>query len=261
MHERHIDRSKYFQEQIYTTEKFVIPYINETMSITKDTVVVEIGCGEGGNLMPFLDLGCKVIGIDLSENKIEKAIQQFSTHPNVGNSKFILEDIYKVDPNTLPKFDLIIMRDVIEHIPNQEKFIPFLKHFMSENGKVFFGFPPWRMPFGGHQQVLRSKFLSALPYFHLFPKFIYKGILKMFGESDGSIQTMFDNVDTGISIARFKKIISENNFKNDKETLFFINPNYEIKFKLKTRVLPKFLQIPWFKDFFTTAYYGVVSLK
>jgi SAM-dependent methyltransferase len=261
MHDRHINRDRYFKEQIYTTEKFVIPYINETMSITKDTVVVEIGCGEGGNLMPFLDMGCKIIGIDLASNKIENAKAQFSTHPNVANSFFFVEDIYKVDPSTLPKFNLIIMRDVIEHIPNQEKFIPFLKHFMAPNAKVFFGFPPWRMPFGGHQQVLKSKFLSTLPYFHLFPKPIYKSILKAFGESDGAVAGMFENVDTGISISRFERIMLNNGYKIDKKTLFFINPNYEIKFKLKTRVLPKFLQIPWFKDFFTTAYYGVVSLK
>ena len=33
--------------------------------------VAEIGCGEGGNLKPFLDLGCHIVGIDIAENKIE----------------------------------------------------------------------------------------------------------------------------------------------------------------------------------------------
>jgi SAM-dependent methyltransferase len=261
MFDRHTNRNKYFAEQVYTTKNFVIPYINEVKPISKDLIIAEIGCGEAGNLMPFLDMGCKVVGIDISESKIDNAKKMFADHPLVNQTQFIACDIYKVDPNSLPKFDLIIMRDVIEHIPNQEKFIPFLKNFLAPEAKVFFGFPPWRMPFGGHQQVCKNKFLSVLPYFHLFPKPIFKMILKLFGESDGTIQTMFDNVDTGISITRFKRIIKNNNWHIDKETLYFINPNYEIKFKLKTRILPSFFHIPWLKDFYTTAYYGIVSTK
>ena len=40
-----------------------------------------------------------------------------------GFVNFISEDIFDIDPNKLPhKFDLIILKDVIEHI-HQEKFM------------------------------------------------------------------------------------------------------------------------------------------
>ena len=67
MQKRHSDRLLYFNEQIYTTRKYVIPFIEKHHDVTGDMSVLEIGCGEGGNLQPFLDLGCKVTGIDICE--------------------------------------------------------------------------------------------------------------------------------------------------------------------------------------------------
>lgn len=261
MHDRHQNRERYFNEQVFTTTNFVIPYLEEVMKISPEITVAEIGCGEGGNLKPFLDLGCKVVGIDLATNKINNAKKFFANHPHAQNALFIDEDIYNVNPSDFPTFDLVIMRDTIEHIPRQEVFLENLKKFLSPTGKVFFAFPPWRMPFGGHQQVCKSNFLSKLPYFHLLPNFMYVGLLKLFGESKKTIEGLLEIKETGISIHRFEKILANCNYQINKETYYFINPNYEIKFKLKTRVLPVLFNIPHFKDFFTTAVYCVISKK
>ncbi len=258
MQERHINKALNFSEQSYTTQKYIIPYINEVVEVNKDLTVLEIGCGEGGNLKPFSDLGCEVVGIDMSVDKLSHAIAAYANQPNV---QFILKDIFDVDPETLPKFDLIILRDVIEHIHNHEKFSSILKKFLSEKGIVFFGFPPWRMPFGGHQQICKNKLLSKLPYYHLLPNSIVKVILKTGGEDMAVIDSILENTSTGISTKEFKKYFVGNDYKLNKETYYFINPNYEIKFKLKPKVLPYILQIPWLKDFYTTAYFCIISLS
>ena len=259
MHDRYTNRERYFNEQVFTTRNYVIPYLKGVMDIKEETIVAEIGCGEGGNLLPFLDLGCKIIGIDLAANKIKNAKVFFDNHPNKHLATFIAEDIYKVNPADYPQFDLIIMRDTIEHIPNQKVFLKNLKQFLSPTGKVFFAFPPWRMPFGGHQQTCRSRFLSKLPYFHLLPIFFYRGTLKLFGESQQTIDSLLEIKDTGISIRRFERIVTSSCYSINKKTYFMVNPNYEIKFKLKTRVLPEIMNIPYFRDFFTTAMYCVIS--
>ncbi|HMP31544.1 MAG TPA: class I SAM-dependent methyltransferase, partial [Saprospiraceae bacterium] len=67
MHERHKNRDQYFKEQSITTKKYVLPYGNEFMKIDQNTRVLEIGCGKGGNLLPFLELGCSCVGIYISE--------------------------------------------------------------------------------------------------------------------------------------------------------------------------------------------------
>jgi 16S rRNA A1518/A1519 N6-dimethyltransferase RsmA/KsgA/DIM1 with predicted DNA glycosylase/AP lyase activity len=59
MQERHKNRKQYFDEQVLTTREHVLPYIRKTMPVTSATRVFEIGCGEGGNLVPFLEIGCR----------------------------------------------------------------------------------------------------------------------------------------------------------------------------------------------------------
>lgn len=258
MQKRHKNRLQYFKEQEYTTKTYVIPYIEKHRPVNEGVKVLEIGCGEGGNLKPFLDAGCFCTGIDISEWQIKNATDYFQTHPNYTNLNLICEDIYNVKAEK--SYDIIIMRDVIEHIPNQEKFMHFIKDFLSPEGVIFFGFPPWQMPFGGHQQVLKSRFLSHLPYFHLMPNFFYKGILKLFGESENSIENLFTFKETGISIERFERILKHENFSVISRTFYFINPNYNAKFNLKPRKqMALITMIPWLRNFFTTAMYYIVS--
>ena len=109
--------------------------------------------------------------------------------------------------------------------------------------------------------MCENRFLSKLPYFHLLPNFLYAGILKLSGEKKGKIIGLLEIKETRISIMRFKKILAKRNFKIDSEIFYMINPNYEIKFKLKTRKLPKILNIPVIKDFFVTTYYCLISLE
>lgn len=260
MQERHSDRERYFKEQDLVTEKYVIPYIRRALQITPQMTVAEIGCGEAGNLKPFLDMGCKVYGIDIATHKIENAKRFYENHPQKQNLNLIAADIYKVQPEDIDKLDLIIMRDTIEHIPNQELFLGNLKKFLKPNGKIFFAFPPWRMPFGGHQQICMSKVLSNLPYFHILPESLYILILKLFGETKDKIKGLLEIRQTRISINRFHRILVKNNLSIIYQDYYLINPNYEIKFKLKVRKLPPMLNVPHFRDFFTTTCYCIVGV-
>ncbi|MEP7196785.1 MAG: class I SAM-dependent methyltransferase [Saprospiraceae bacterium] len=259
MQERHQDRNQYFKEQGITTEKYVIPYIESVKEFDKNAFILEVGCGEGGNLAPFLNRGCKVYGIELLQNQFLQANLFYKDHPYKENLKLINANIYDIVAEDIPTFDIIFMKDVIEHIPDQLSFLNFLKQFLKKDGIIFFGFPPWRMPFGGHQQVCKS-ILSKIPYFHILPVFIYKNILKNFGENDLAIKEFLEVKETGLSISNFHKILNLNNYKILKETYWFINPNYEIKFGLKPRSVFEVLRIPWFCDFYTTAIYCVVGL-
>ncbi|MDD4395328.1 MAG: class I SAM-dependent methyltransferase [Bacteroidales bacterium] len=258
MQKRHTDRKLYFDEQSYTTQKYVIPYIEKSYKITSQTSILEIGCGEGGNLKPFMDLGCKCVGIDLNERQLQNAQVFFQDHPNHDNLELIFSDIYDIKRENF-KFDVIMLRDVIEHIHNQERFMSFLKQFMNEGGIVFFAFPPWYMPFGGHQQIC-SGFLSKTPFIHLLPKRCYNRCI-IWSEGHKS-EALMEIKETGITIERFERIVKRNDYEILQKSLYFINPNYEIKFKLKQRkVLPIFRVIPYLRDFYTTAAYYVIKNK
>lgn len=257
MQHRHKNRKLYFEEQAYTTEKHVIPFIEEFKPLIENLEVLEIGCGEGGNMLPFLDKGCRVTGIDLSSNKIENAKSFFSNHKNINRLTLINKDIYDINDDL--KFDLIIMRDVLEHIHNQERFMNYVKKFLKDDSLIFIGFPPWQNPFGGHQQVCNSKFLSKLPYFHILPRRIYKSVLKFFGETT-EVESLLEIKDTRITIERFKRIIKAEKYNVLKKTYYFINPNYEVKFKLKPRrQLDIINQMPYIRNYFVTTCYYLLS--
>jgi SAM-dependent methyltransferase len=258
MQKRHKNKEQYFQEQGLTSLKFVVPFISGLVTLNNKTSVLEIGCAEAGNLKPFVDMGCKATGIDISCTRIELANEFYKNHVNRKNLTLICEDIYKVNPDK--KYDVIIMRDVIEHIPNQEKFMAFAKNFLKPEGKFFLAFPPWQNPFGGHQQICKSKLLGVLPWFHLFPGRFYKFILKAFGESEGTITALMEIKETGISIERFERILKTEKYKIDKRVFYFINPNYQTKFGLKPRKQTALISaIPGLRNIFTTAMYYVVS--
>jgi SAM-dependent methyltransferase len=261
MQARQFDREQYFNEQSYTTEKYVIPYISSVMNITTDTNVAEIGCGEGGNLKPFLDRGCGVVGVDLSDWKISYAEKFFENHTLRKNLRLINDNVYNIIPENNFKFNLIFLRDTLEHIHDQERLLKYLKFFLKPSGKIFLSFPPWRMPFGGHQQMCNSKFLSKLPYFHILPSPLFRSILRLFGEQQDLVDHLLETKETGISIQKFLKILSNVNFKIEKNIFYIINPNYEVKFKLKPLKLPFFLNIPFLRDFFVTTIYCIISVN
>lgn len=257
MQERHTNRKRYFEEQALTTAKHVIPYIEGVKKIDSNTTVLEIGCGEAGNLKPFLDLGCKCVGVDILESKIDNGKKFYADHPNKENLELIVKDIY--DTNALEEFDIIISRDVIEHIPNQELFMARCRDFLKSDGVYFIGFPPWYNPFGGHQQILKHPLFSKVPYFHIIPRSLYKGFLQLIGESDSRIKDMLEIYDTRITIERLNKILKENNYTVLKKTDWLINPNYETKFGLKPRrQLGVFSAIPFLRNFLVTAAYYIV---
>lgn len=255
MQERHKNRELYFKEQAITTKKYVIPFIERSISIDSNTSVLEIGCGEGGNLIPFTEIGCRTVGVDLNKNKINNANKFYSTKEN--SPKFVLTDIYEW--KTDEKFDIVMLRDVLEHIHNQKYFLNFVKKFLKPNGKLFLGFPPWQNPYGGHQQIF-NKFISRLPFIHLLPNFMYVGLLKLAKEDEKEIKGALEVKETRITIERFLKIVKGENYKIELSDYYFINPNYEIKFGLKPRKQLKIItKIPWIRNFLITTCYILLS--
>lgn len=91
MQQRHENRKTYFQELATTSELHFLPYIHRFTSVLPKPVL-EIGCGEGGNLVPFARIGCRVTGIDLSENRIRQARQFFQEERLPAT--FIASDIF-----------------------------------------------------------------------------------------------------------------------------------------------------------------------
>lgn len=258
MQTRHRDHKQYFDELAISSQKYFLPYIERFFTIDTNLRILEIGCGEGGNLLPFARKGCDVTGVDIAKGKIESAITYFSQEGVPAT--FIASDVFKLK-ELEHSFDLIVCHDVIEHITDKQGFITKCQTLIKPDGLMFMSFPAWQMPFGGHQQICKSKFLSHLPWFHLLPAFMYRGMLKLFGEEPGTIDELLDIKSCKCPIEKFQHTLSQSPFSIVDRMFWFINPHYETKFHLKPRKLWRWVgALPWIRNFFTTSCFYMLRL-
>lgn len=261
MQARHLDRKRYFEDSAITSARFYFPYINEFHPITKDSRVLEIGCGEGGNLKPFAKTGCHVIGVDMAKIRIEMAKHFFATEGLEGS--FECDDFLKfpIPREDKEKFDIVILHDVIEHIPDKYAFMSHIRKFMKADGVLFVAFPAWQMPFGGHQQICRNRIWSKIPFFHLLPKSLYRFILeKLAGEKDSTIQELLYIKKCKCPIEQFEKVIKTVDLSILNRQHWFINPHYQQKFGLNPmRLCQPISQIPHLRNFCSTSCFYLLN--
>ena len=257
MQERQKDRTRYFNELAITCEKYFFPYIAKYKKIEEGMKILEIGCGDGGNLLPFSQRGCETLGVDMSPSRIEVAKNEFNKLNAKG--EFIASDIFKLTQYT-NQFDVIICHDVFEHIGDKAFFLHEVRKYLNKDGIVFMSFPAWQMPFGGHQQICKSKVLSHLPFIHLLPKLLYKGILKLGHENEGIINELLSIKETRCPIELFEKLAKQQQFDIVNKQFYLINPHYEVKFGLQPRKLNNVISvIPWFRNFFTSSSFYILK--
>jgi 2-polyprenyl-3-methyl-5-hydroxy-6-metoxy-1,4-benzoquinol methylase len=259
--EHHSNHRMRFDQQVENARDYVIPFIEQKLKLESGMRVLEVGCGEGGVLKPFFDRGLTTLGVDLDQPRLDLAEDFLSNEISTGRMVFLNQNILEktfTDQYT-GHFNLIILKDVIEHIHGQETLIPFLGTLLRPGGQIFFGFPPWYMPFGGHQQIAKGKWTSKIPWYHLLPMSWYVAILKWGGEGQHAIDSLIDVKQTGISIERFERICKQSGFRIIERQWFLINPIYRFKFGLKPRKQFYLLGlIPFFRNFWTTcAYYTI----
>lgn len=266
MQKRHQDREQYFVELANTAREYYIDYLNQFKTLTGNERVLEIGCGEGGNLLPFSEIGCEVYGLDIDQAKIDNA-NKFYPKYNTKGSPARFECLNFIDapkPATdEEKYDIVLIHDVIEHIepPYKKDFLENAKCYLKKDGLMFIAFPVWQMPFGGHQQICES-FISKTPYIHLLPTALYKWLLEKNNEPQQRTDELLSIVRSQMTPGKFEKLSNEAGFNVCDKMFWFINPHYKQKFGLKPRKMWKWMaSIPYFRNFIATSLWVLIKGK
>jgi SAM-dependent methyltransferase len=250
--------------QYRTSKDYIVPFVENYLPDQKPLRILEIGCAEAGVLKAFTELGHECVGIELSRSRVKLAESYFEKELQKRQIQFITDDIFNIEPSKEFEelFDLVILKDVIEHIHGHEKFMNELKKFIKPGGLVFFAFPPWYMPFGGHQQLANNKVLNKLPFYHILPNGLYRLILNIGKENEQKIDNLLDIKSTRITIEKFQKLAQNNDWQIEKKKFWLFNPIYQWKFGVHPKGLYKpFQKIPFFRNFWTTAAYFLISVK
>lgn len=220
-----------YDEQYWYGKAFLNDFLN--ISEEKNYSILEIGPAEGGLLKFFTEKGHKCFGLELSNNRFDNSIQLNS---ELG-IKFINGDITNLSEEMKSYFgqmDILICRDVIEHIPLELKQTAMenMRAFLKKDGLLFVSFPPKYSAYAGHQQVAPNRF-AKLPFLHFLPNKVYASFLKLLNIKQNIINSLLEIKQSRISIAGFEKLLNKVDFNIIKKSFYLIRPCYESRFNLK----------------------------
>lgn len=164
--------------------------------------ILDVGCGNGIQMtFPLGAQGYSVLGIDAHEPSIEYAESQ-NIFSNVNFLKGDVDVIAspKTEAISSSLFDVVILSDILEHIPDPEKLLRDVHSVLAPNGIMLISIPNGLGPFEVENFILRKtgalafgrrllKKGSDIPYNHesghiqFFSKSRFSAILKSAGFS------------------------------------------------------------------------------
>lgn len=109
--------------------------------LPKGSVVLDVGCGNGVISRSLGDNGYNVLGIDVSDKAIEKAIS-LNTSPNVSFKVLSAEQLVAEGK----KYDAVICSEVLEHLHQPDVLLKTLYHSLSENAVLIVTVPNGKGP-------------------------------------------------------------------------------------------------------------------
>jgi len=217
-----------YKEQYWFGENFLFNYIDD--EIVKGKRILEIGCAEAGLLKFYNSKGAKCSGLELSDVRYRNAIL-LNKKDNIHLFKANICESSSYKKHLKQKYDLIIIRDVIEHIQNKKIALVNIYSLLKPGGKLFISYPPKYCAYAGHQQTV-SNILGKIPYIYLLPDFLYVRYLKLINCPDKKIKYLIETKNTRISNFEMFNLLSEVGFKILRKSNWLIRPSYSFRFKL-----------------------------
>lgn len=207
----------------YSTGQKIYNYFKKGELSFKGKTVLDLGCGRGGKTAFYKAEGASnVIGIDLRSDALKIASEMTKKH-GVDSVGFILGNALRL-PFKENFFDIIIMNDMVEHVPSSEmkKIFKEASRVINPDGFIILDFSPYHNPRGSHlydfvytpycHLLFSKKALieyckqqSATPY-----------VIKQFDELNRITKKQFYNIftDAGLKIREMKVYRSSFFLKN-----------------------------------------------
>ncbi len=223
------EKTYYWRYQRRLGEEYLIPFVQQAGYSIPGARVLDIGSAEGGILSAFAAEGAQTIGIEISISRLKHAVQ--FARQNHLHCQFVAADLFFLPLQQTP-FDMILMLDVLEHLPDKEKALANITRMMTSDTLLLLTFPPFYSPFGGHQQMLNS-FWRFIPYFHTVPFPLWRLIAITINKWDANrcfLQEMENLRNHRLSINRMKKMAEQLGLQVIAEDYHFIRPTHKLRY-------------------------------
>jgi SAM-dependent methyltransferase len=242
---------KNWRIQFESTRDYLVPWLEESGALPSTGRVLEAGAGYAGCLAAFQHvcprLACE--GLELKSARAHLATRLFQEYggrvPTIHQG-----DLTKLESlgNLSPPYDLIVLRDVIEHIEARPTALRNIRSLLSPSGAAVFTFPSYLSPYGGHQQGLRARLLR-LPWIQLTP--IFLGLVRR--ADPKNYEEMASIWRCHITTHSFTRDVREAGLEIVAERHFFLRPIFKYRYGLPVVRGGPLGLVPLAKDLFLTA--------
>jgi ubiquinone/menaquinone biosynthesis C-methylase UbiE len=126
--------------------------------------IIDCGCGTGQYVLGLLNCGADAYGVEYESNKVsqfKKDHPQFSERVSVGD----IEQIAFENES----FDLALLNEVLEHVPNESKALQEIHRILKPNGKAVVFSPNRFYPFEIHSVRLKNSDIRLPIYIPFIP--------------------------------------------------------------------------------------------
>lgn len=225
---------KHFFEQEKYTRGYFLGYLKSNILIDDPSSfkILEIGCAEGGMLSVLSAEGFKVKGLEISQGRADIAKLKLDADVEVAVGD--ISDQQTLDMSE--KYDLIILRDVIEHVSDQKEGLKNVSLLLRTGGRLFVTFPLKYSPYAGHQQGCRS-WLNKVWYITLLPDRAVKYLCCKAHEESACDEILYLK-QHAMSYSRMKRLLGST-WDVSVRDFFISRPIYSIRFGWKILKFPK----------------------
>lgn len=173
----------YWSYQYELARAYLIPCLRAWGAWRDGVRILDVGCGDGGASAALARAGARVQGFDLDPRRVEGGVRSAREHGI--DLELGVADI--TDPRTLERYegpyDLVLFRDVLEHIPDVDAALRHARERLAEGGAIVVIYPPYWSAFGGHQQILHPPRKlgvrwAKLPFVHWLPAPVWRALAR-----------------------------------------------------------------------------------
>ncbi|HOT95967.1 MAG TPA: class I SAM-dependent methyltransferase [bacterium] len=247
-------KEKYWLYQYRLGSQYLLPLLMEWGVPLEGARMLDIGCAEAGILCAFAEAGGRAIGLELSPSRLHFA-RHFASPAQQARMTLIAADFFHMPlRKEQGRFDLILLRDVFEHLPDKNSAFAALAALMQPGTRLILTFPPFYSPFGGHQQMLGG-FLRRIPWFHILPQALWRLIARYIVAHDPNprfLEEMEKLRHHRMSIALCHRLAKKYQLTVSGERYYLSRPSYQLRYGWPVIGAQTLGHIPVLREFLIT---------
>ncbi|MEJ2719970.1 MAG: methyltransferase domain-containing protein [bacterium] len=248
----------YRRYQTALAERYLIPALSRWGVRLSGGKFLEVGCGDGGCGAAFYRAGCDVVMMDIDPRLVEIA-ERLNREEGIEAKAYVGDVLderaafYEEGP-----FDLVMFRDVMEHLDRPERALGIVRERLSGNGVVFVVFPPYCSAYGAHQQILPRKSIGPLPYnklpfIQLLPR---RWFLSLTAGDTAPNREVARLSGIRLTIRRFERAVGRSGLAVKAKKFFLSRPTFSLRYGVPALGAGPLANVPGLRELLVTgAYY------